>query len=113
LNRQVHRLGATENAIGIGDGAANKVCVVGAVGKQSAVSGKYGLLRNRWYMVTSCQHYDCRAMDQHGTIRHHDEAASGLMSKRGDDRFDFGVVMNRRYDRITLSDRAAASNGGR
>ena len=35
-------------------------------------------------------------------IRHLDEAASRLTSKRGDNRFDFGVVMNRRCDRRDL-----------
>ena len=36
------------------------------------------------------------------SIRHDDEAASRLAPKRGYDRFDFGVAMNGRCDRLHL-----------
>jgi hypothetical protein len=34
----------------------------------------------------------------HKSIRYDDEAASRLAPKRGYDRFDFGIAMNRRND---------------
>ena len=51
------------------------------------------------YIVSGCQRYDLRVMHPQETIRHDDEAASRLASKRGHDRFDFGVAVNGRYDR--------------
>ena len=47
-----------------------------------------------------CRQYDWRAMDEHKSIRHDDEAASRLAPKRGYDGFDFGVTMNGRCDRL-------------
>src|ERR1700730_4400467 len=78
LNRQVGRLGATENAIHIGRRAAKDVHLVGSVGKQTAVFDKERILINRRYVVSGCQQYDWRAMNQHKSIPVDDEAASRL-----------------------------------
>jgi hypothetical protein len=39
-------------------------------------------------------------MDDHKTTRHDDEAISRLAPKRGHDRFDVGVAINGRRDRL-------------
>jgi hypothetical protein len=41
-------------------------------------------------------------MDLQKTVRQYDEAAAWLARQRGDDRFDFGVAMNRRHNRLHL-----------
>ena len=45
-------------------------------------------------MVSGCQRYDFRPMDDRKTVSHDDEAASRLANKRSDGGFDFAVTMN-------------------
>ena len=96
LNGKVRRLGATENAIDIGRGAAKYIRLVRSVGKQTAISDRDSVRIDRRNIVSRRLQYESRAMALHESIRHNDEAASRLAPKRGYDRFDFGVAMNGR-----------------
>jgi len=55
---------------------------------------------DRRYIVSRCQQYDWRAMDECKSIRHDDQAAPRLLPKRRYDRFDFRIATNGRRDRL-------------
>src|SRR5208282_6228500 len=82
LDRQVGRLGASEDAIDVGHGATKDVSLVGSIGKQPALSNS----DNRWidhrHIVSSCEQYDCFPMDEQKSVRGDDEPTSRLASKR-------------------------------
>jgi hypothetical protein len=75
-------------------GTAKGVYLVGSIGEQAAVSGKFRSPIGRRYVVSGRRQYDRRAMRDHECIRNDDKAASRLAPKGDDGRFDL-----RRYER--------------
>jgi hypothetical protein len=98
LHREIARLLAAQDAIHVRGGATRNVCLVGSIGEQAAVSGKFGCRRDRRYVVSGRRQYDRRAMRDHESTRHDDKAASRLARKGDDGRFDLYVAMNGRDD---------------
>jgi hypothetical protein len=83
------RLRAAQDAIDIGGGATPVVYQVDSVGEL----GIGRLVLDRRYLGSGRRRYDQRAMSEHPLIRHYDKAASRLVPKGRDGRFDVYVAM--------------------
>jgi hypothetical protein len=81
--------------------AASNVRPIDSVRKQPALSNINRVIIDRRYIVSGSRQYGLRAAAEHETVvRHDDEAALWLAPKRGYGRFDFGIAMNGRCDRL-------------
>ena len=72
------------------------VYMIGSVGEQTAISGKERKPIDCRYVVSGRGQYDRRAMNDQKHIRHYHKAASRLMPKTNDGRFDLCVAVNGR-----------------
>ena len=96
LNRKLRWIGATENPIDVGRGAANYIAHVRSIRQEAAVLDIEGVAIHSGHVVPRRQRNDRRPMVDRKDTRRHDEPAARLAAEPGYDGFDIRVAMNDR-----------------
>ena len=98
LNRKLHRLFPSQDAIDVGGRAPEQIRFVRSIGEQAAGPRKSANCVDCGQPVLRCQRRNRCAVHECIAIRRYDEAAERLAPKGDDGRFDLCVAMNVRND---------------
>src|SRR5262249_3420773 len=98
LDRELIRLGALENSIGVSSGAAVVVEQVAAIGHKAADFGEHSERIDGRDTIARRKRRDLNAICDQKNVRRHDKATVGLVCQPVEHRLDCGFVSNRRTD---------------